>query len=126
MTISTLTARFNLPAQTRAREAVLLASPPDEPLAIVPSGDGDHIILTVGHDSIGQHPRQLFALDADGQHLKPLTCGRRVDESPAVSPDGKRIAYVEHEAHSAFSNLHVMDLDGTNDVHVTTNNGGYW
>lgn len=66
-----------------------------------------------------QHNGQLdlWAVNDDGTAPRRLTKGRRDDQHPAVSPDGRRIAFargVAFDSVPAASDLWIMDADGKN------------
>ncbi|MDH3492320.1 MAG: amidohydrolase, partial [Acidobacteriota bacterium] len=54
----------------------------------------------------------LYISDIDGGNATPLTQDYGWNIQPAVSPDGKQIAFISDRG--GLSNLWVMDIDGTN------------
>lgn len=109
-----------------SRAPVTIARPPDDPVDIVPTPDGREILITVGHDALGHHPRTIYSVDANGHDLKNLTPGIRVYEQATISPDSKKIVYVEHDQHSDVTDLHVMNVDGGYNTNITPTHGGFW
>ncbi len=67
--------------------------------------------------------RNLYVLDGDG-NLKQLTKG--IDaRDPAVSPDGKKVAFIQREKN--YSDLVYMATSGDTTIHtVVTGNGQYY
>jgi Tol biopolymer transport system component len=60
---------------------------------------------------------QVFVINADGTHLRQLTRSKRRSTSPAVSPDGKWIAFIHDDGRSEnapnTNHLWLMRADGT-------------
>ncbi|RJP54926.1 MAG: DUF5050 domain-containing protein [Anaerolineaceae bacterium] len=71
---------------------------------------------------------EIYTLHADGSGLERLTDDPAFDDSPAISPDGTRIAFLtaRHDPNPQFPNLkyelYVMDIDGGNLQRLTTTN----
>ena len=69
---------------------------------------------------------EIYTLHADGSGLARLTDDPASDDSPAISPDGKRIVFLtaRHDPEPKFPNfkyeLYVMDIDGGNLQRLTT------
>jgi len=85
------------------------------------------------HDAYGsaQNPRSaIYVINIDGTGLRRLTPPRRSVEttSPAWSPDGHNIAFVEHSctATNCFDRHYVMRADGTNVKWLKQLDGTYW
>jgi dipeptidyl aminopeptidase/acylaminoacyl peptidase len=88
------------------------------PLSFTP--DSRRIVFAANRAADWEHDPQeseVFALDiADGK-LTQLTQRDGPDESPVVSPDGRRIAYLGFDDRLQgyqITQLHVMDADGRN------------
>jgi len=62
----------------------------------------------------------IYVIGVDGSGLVRLTNDPAFDDSPAISPDGKRIAFLtaRHDPNPQFPNLkyeiYVVDVDGSN------------
>lgn len=69
------------------------SEPPAGKIAFVSSRDGNP---------------EIYTINTDGTDLTRLTNDPAIDEEPAWSPDGRRIAFVRS------SELHVMNADGSN------------
>jgi dipeptidyl aminopeptidase/acylaminoacyl peptidase len=89
----------------------------DGPLSWTP--DGGQILFTANHAANWEHDPQeseVFALDVASGAATVLTHRVGPDEAPAVSPDGKLIAYVGYDDHGrGYENqrLYVMNRDGS-------------
>ncbi|HKT61840.1 MAG TPA: hypothetical protein VJQ46_17410 [Gemmatimonadales bacterium] len=55
----------------------------------------------------------LFSVKPDGSDLRRLTYGAEFETSPAVSPDGKKIAYLKQRTSGLETDLWIMNADGT-------------
>jgi len=66
----------------------------------------------------------IFSIDSDGQNLKRLTSTAAVDEHPAWSPDGLKIAFQSDM--SGDIEIHLMDADGGNIEQLTDSPGDDW
>jgi acylaminoacyl-peptidase len=88
------------------------------PLAWTP--DGKTIILSANrHDDWEYDPlnSEIYEVSVSDGAIKALTERKGPDQSPAVSPDGKHIAYTgfdDKEQGYQVTRLYVMDRDGTN------------
>ncbi len=69
---------------------------------------------TVAFQTISGGP--IYAINADGSHLRQLTTGM----DPALSPDGKWVAFTRWEGSGdgAFGSLWVINVDGTGERQV--------
>jgi dipeptidyl aminopeptidase/acylaminoacyl peptidase len=56
---------------------------------------------------------EIFTINEDGSGERRLTYGMRFNLMPAVSPDGRRVAYYSGDVTSALD-LYVMNIDGSN------------
>jgi TolB protein len=63
--------------------------------------------------------RHLFSMQPDGSQVVQLTSGAVVDDDPAISRDGSRIAFVRHELTPSLERIYVMNADGS-DLHAVT------
>ena len=63
--------------------------------------------------------RHLFSMQPDGSQVVQLTSGAVVDDDPAISRDGSRIAFVRHELTPSLEHIYVMNADGS-DLHTAT------
>jgi TolB protein len=81
------------------------------------SPDGRQIVLISSrHGGMKVHILDA-ASEAGGSDMRQISTGDDEDDSPAWSPDGKRIAFVR--VHAEVSDIWVMDADGNN-VHQVT------
>ncbi len=69
---------------------------------------------------------EIYSMNADGNDLQRLTNDPAYDDSPALSPDGSRIAFLtsRHDPDGAYPNfnyeIYIMDSDGKNQRRLTT------
>ncbi len=68
----------------------------------------------------------LYVMNADGTGLRQLTDVPGYDGGPFISPDGKRIVYRTDRKQAEMLQIHVIDIDGKNDVALTDNVGVNW
>jgi Tol biopolymer transport system component len=68
----------------------------------------------------------LYVMNADGTGLRQLTDVPGYDGGPFISPDGRRVVYRTDRKKSEMLQIHVIDLDGKNDVALTDNIGVNW
>jgi hypothetical protein len=62
---------------------------------------------------------EIFTVNRDGSDLRQLTSNAVVDDQPTWSPDGQRIAFRSRRTASFYSDVWVMNADGSNPVNVT-------
>ncbi|MBV8541025.1 MAG: PD40 domain-containing protein [Pseudonocardiales bacterium] len=86
------------------------------------SPDGKHIAFTSGRN--GNH--EIYGMNADGSIPIDLTNNPAADGEPAFSPDGTHIAFSSQGRDSPVSgsDIFIMNADGTNQTHLTTNRTG--
>lgn len=65
--------------------------------------------------------RHVFRMGLDGGHVAELTSGAAIQERPAISPDGSRIAYADivDSPNGADLGLHIANADGTKALALT-------
>ena len=63
----------------------------------------------------------IYVMDGDGKNQKRLTVNPARDESPAWSPDGKKIAFVSNRnnVNKDHMQIWVIDADGKNPIRLT-------
>ena len=75
------------------------------------SPDGTRIVFSLGFDRFPGNVADIYIMDANGANRVNLTKGRHnVNHSPAVSPDGTKIAFVSYRDHNG--EIYVMNADG--------------
>ncbi len=68
---------------------------------------------------------QVFVIGADGSDRRRLTSGPAVNEDPAWSPDGTRIAF--QSTRDGNFEIYVMDADGSDPINLTRSPAGdFW
>ncbi len=95
----------------------------DGPLSFTP--DSGRIVFSANRDPDWERNPQasnVFAVDIDTAKLTQLTTRDGPDNSPVVSPDGRKIAYLGFDDRLQgyqVTHLYVMDVDGKNSRLVT-------
>jgi Tol biopolymer transport system component len=77
----------------------------------VQSPDGEHIIFLSGEEISPLPSSYLYLMDSDGGDLRRLSDDRGYDDSPAWSPDSRRLLF--RRARVRGDGLYTIDLDGT-------------
>ena len=64
---------------------------------------------------------EIYVMDGDGRNQKRVTVNPARDESPAWSPDGKKIAFVSNRnnVNKNHKQIWVIDADGKNPIRLT-------
>lgn len=84
------------------------------------TADGEHLIISSNRKEDWQYDErdtELYKISVDDGTMTQLTDRNGPDYSPAVSPDGKKIAYLGYDDNRdsfQLSNLYIMDVDGSN------------
>jgi dipeptidyl aminopeptidase/acylaminoacyl peptidase len=95
----------------------------DGPLSFTPDGRALVFSANRGADwQLDPQESEVFSVDLATQKLKQLTTRKGPDNSPVVSPDGRKIAYLGFDDHLQgyqVTHLYVMDIDGGNPRVVT-------
>src|SRR6185369_14575224 len=68
----------------------------------------------------------IYLMNADGSDQRRLTNSAGYDGGPFISPNGRWIVYRSDRKREGYLQIHVMDLDGNNDVALTDNVGVNW
>lgn len=82
--------------------------------------DGAHLLLSANRRADADYEpldSEIYSIDVANGALRALTDRRGPDHSPAVSPDGKQVAYLGFDdRHLGYqvTQLYVMDIDGKN------------
>jgi TolB protein len=63
----------------------------------------------------------LYVMDADGSNVRQLTNEPGYDGGPFISPDGKWVVYRSDRRKKEALQIHVIGIDGKNDVALTDN-----
>ena len=95
------------------------------PLSFTP--DGRQLVFSANRSAdweLEPQNAEVFSIDVATQKLTQLTSRKGPDNAPAVSPDGKSIAYVGYDDRYQgyqVTRLYVMGIDGSNPRAVTAN-----
>ena len=89
------------------------------------SPDGARFVFAVSQIDLttGASINDLFAVDVNGMNMKRLTTSAGIDEDPAWSPDGRKIAYAGTNPVTQSQDIYVMNADGTGAVSLTEGMG---
>lgn len=88
--------------------------------------DGAHLYFSANRNADWEYEpmdADIWAVSMVDGELRQVTSTAGYESSPAMAPNGKRIAYLyQHNRKVPFRNtvLHVMDSDGDNDAAITT------
>ena len=113
------------PTTRPATETALPVSATSTAFPVEPRLPGEYSGIIAFYSDRDGNP-EIYTLHADGSGLARLTNDPAFDDSPAISPDGTRIAFLtaRHDPNPQFPNLkyelYVMDVDGGNPQRLTT------
>ena len=85
------------------------------------SGNGKLLVLAARYDETTEGRMKLFLVRSDGSGFRQLTTGPGRDETPALSPDGKRIVFARTTGDSRKPDLYAMPTAGGEAVQLTEN-----
>jgi TolB protein len=107
------------PAPAAAAEAPVAAPAESEPLAeptAVPTQVCAAHPCSVVFDTDRDGNREVYIMGPDGENPLNLSSDPADDFNPAISPDGKRVAFVSNRANDqgGGQNIYVVDADGGN------------
>jgi Tol biopolymer transport system component len=94
-----------------------LAAKVDQPAEAGSPGTNGKIVFS---RQCGGQRLEIFAIDPDGSDQTNLTNNPALDDAPAGSPDGRRIAFLRYEE---ISHLFVMNADGSGQRRLTKEPG---
>jgi Tol biopolymer transport system component len=97
-----------------------LAAKVDQPAEAGSPGTNGKIVFS--RQGGGQR-LEIFAMNPDGSDQTNLTNNPALDDAPAGSPDGRRIAFLRYEEISHLSHLFVMNADGSGQRRLTKEPG---
>ena len=78
------------------------------------------IVFQSNHDGNWLGNWDIYSMDQNGNNLLQLTDHPAYDQSPACSPDGRRIVFTSERG--VTHDLYVMDSDGSNVIRLTHDN----
>jgi Tol biopolymer transport system component len=90
-----------------------------------PSPDGTRYVFAVSQIDLttGQSINDLFMVNRNGLNMKRMTSALGIEEQPAWSPDGSKIAFSGTNPATQSSDIYVMNADGTGLVSLTADLG---
>lgn len=82
--------------------------------------DGTRIVYFAGRlTGPTSNTQDIYAINSDGTNETRLTTAAGVDNQPAFSPDGSKIAFVSFRGGDTDGEIYVMNSDGTNQTRLT-------
>jgi Tol biopolymer transport system component len=102
------------------RSRRLTADPSDSDAAYSPDGRRVAFIRAVESDASPGRTlgSRIYAMDAAGSDVRPVTSGEFYDSNPSFSPDGRRIVF-ERRRGERVSSIFVINLDGSGERQLT-------
>lgn len=73
---------------------------------------------------VGNGNIHIYTVDANGLNLKKLTDSPRLNFSPSVSPDGRKIIFVSGRSNSGSDEIYTMNFDGSEQTRLTFSSSG--
>jgi RHS repeat-associated protein len=99
-----------------------LTSDINDDSAPVWSPDGNKIAFQSARNGVSY---QVYVMNADGSGQLNISNDAANDTQPSWSPDGTKIAFASDRDHSGFSNLYVMNTNGTSQTRLTFTGIGF-
>lgn len=81
--------------------------------------DGTRIAYYAGRLNGPTNTQDIYTINPDGTNETRLTTAAGVDNQPAFSPDGSKIAFVSFRGGDPDGEIYVMNADGTNQIRLT-------
>lgn len=82
--------------------------------------DGTRIVYFAGRlTGSTSNTQDIYTINPDGTNETRLTTAAGVDNQPAFSPDGSKIAFVSFRGGDTDGEIYVMNADGTNQTRLT-------
>jgi Tol biopolymer transport system component len=81
--------------------------------------DGTRIAYYAGRLAGSTNTQDIYTINPDGTNETRLTTAAGVDNQPAFSPDGSKIAFVSFRGGDTDGEIYVMNADGTNQTRLT-------
>lgn len=81
--------------------------------------DGTRIAYFAGRLNGSTNTQDIYTINPDGTNETRLTTAVGVDNQPAFSPDGSKIAFVSFRGGDPDGEIYVMNADGTNQIRLT-------
>lgn len=81
--------------------------------------DGTRIAYYAGRLTGSTNTQDIYTINPDGTNETRLTTAAGVDNQPAFSPDGSKIAFVSFRGGDPDGEIYVMNADGTNQTRLT-------
>jgi TolB protein len=74
--------------------------------------------------AVGEGDRDIYLLDLKQRRVTQVTKSAAYESEPAISPDGKRIAFVARQAGDREQHIYVSSPDGQNQQQLTSGDSG--
>lgn len=81
--------------------------------------NGTRIAYFAGRLAGATNTQDIYTINPDGTNETRLTTAAGVDNQPAFSPDGSKIAFVSFRGGDTDGEIYVMNSDGTNQTRLT-------
>jgi Tol biopolymer transport system component len=82
------------------------------------SYDGKWIVFRGVRKVNGTENKEIYLMDSEGKNVRQMTHTPETETMPAISPDGKRIAYVRQHPVTHAMNIYVQEIDNPTDTGV--------
>ena len=82
------------------------------------SYDGKWIVFRGVRKVNGTDNKEIYLMDSEGKNVRQMTHTPETETMPAISPDGKRIAYVRQHPVTQAMNIYVQEIDNPTDTGV--------
>jgi Tol biopolymer transport system component len=82
------------------------------------SYDGKWIVFRGVRKVNGKENKEIYLMDSEGKNVRQMTHTPETETMPAISPDGRWIAYVRQNPVTHYMNIYVQEIDNPSDKGV--------